>query len=217
MNKNIITRMISAIVIGVIFAIAVFVFRPLFDIILYIIAIFMLIEWYNMTKDSLNYSLLGQIFIPIPIAALLFLSYYDESGWVLATYFCIIWSVDSMSMFGGKFIGGRKLAPTISPNKTISGLLCGIISAVIIVNCLRSLSIYQLPEPLVLSPLKFTIYTVILAGAAQLSDLLISLFKRKFNIKDTGKIIPGHGGMLDRFDSIILTAPLLAIYLFGQF
>ncbi|GAB4165753.1 MAG: phosphatidate cytidylyltransferase [Rickettsiaceae bacterium] len=212
MKNNIVIRLISGLILGSLFLVAIFWVRPLLYVIFYLIAALMLIEWYNMTKTSKLHNLLGQVIIPIPIASLLLISYFDHHGWLLLTYFCIIWSVDTMAMFGGKLIGGAKLAPTISPNKTISGLIFGVTSAVIVVNVLTMLPAYQLPAVITLSNLKLSIYTTILGLIAQLSDLTISIFKRKFNIKDTGTIIPGHGGALDRFDSIILTAPIVAVF-----
>jgi len=217
MNKeNIITRCISGLIIGAIFITAIFVFRPLFYILFYVIAGLMLLEWYNMTKDSKFCTILGQLLIPLPIASLLFLSYIDQNGWLLFTFFIIIWSVDTMAMFGGKLIGGPKLAPKLSPNKTISGLATGVISAIIITNIISYIPSYHLPYNFLESSLALSIFVLIIGITAQISDLLVSYFKRKFNIKDSGTIIPGHGGMLDRFDSIILTAPLVVLYFIGH-
>jgi phosphatidate cytidylyltransferase len=119
----------------------------------------------------------------------------------------LIWSVDTMAMIGGKILQGPKLAPSISPNKTISGLLTGVISAVIIV-----IIIWQKNNLLINNIYNVCLYTMLLAVMAQVSDLLVSFFKRKFKVKDSGNIIPGHGGVLDRFDSIILTAPIIFLY-----
>jgi len=213
-KKNLRIRCISAFIIGAIFITAIFVFRPLFYVLLYTIATFMLIEWYNMTKNSTTcHKILGQVLIPLPIASILFMSYLDSTGWLLLIYFTIIWSVDSMALFGGKLIGGRKLAPNLSPNKTISGLFTGVTSAIIITNILTYISNYQAPDIFINSCVSPSIFAFVIGITAQISDLLISFFKRKFNLKDTGTIIPGHGGMLDRFDSIILTAPLVIMIL----
>lgn len=213
-KKNLGIRCISAFIIGAIFIIAIFAFRPLFYVLFYMVAAFMLIEWYNMTKNSTTYyTILGQILIPLPVASILFISCIDSTGWLLFTYFAIIWSVDSMAMFGGKLIGGRKLAPKLSPNKTISGLLIGVSSAIIITNILTYISNYQTPSIFIDSCVSPSIFALVIGITAQISDLFISFFKRKFHLKDTGTIIPGHGGMLDRFDSIILTAPLVMVIL----
>lgn len=212
MNKqNFITRSISAMFIGIVFFISVFIFRPFFYILFTVIAAIMLSEWYNMTKDSKISLALGQLIIPIPISSLMILSYIDNTGWILFLFFAAIWSVDMMAMVGGSIIKGPKLAPTLSPKKTISGLLSGVMSAIIMVNILTFIPYYKLPYPMEISNSLLSIFTLIIAFIAQASDLFISYFKRKFNIKDTGTIIPGHGGMLDRFDSIILTAPIVLL------
>jgi len=215
-KKNLLIRCLSGLVLGCFFIVAIFVVRPLFYIAIYSIAVVMLLEWYNITKTSLYHNLLGLLAIPIPIASLLLISYIDRSGWLLMTFFCIIWSVDIMAMFGGKLIGGPKLAPKTSPNKTISGLIIGVSSAIISVNILTLIPEYSLPYMVAESNISLSFFALIIGIIAQISDLSISLLKRKFSIKDTGTIIPGHGGALDRFDSIILTAPLIALYLLNN-
>ena len=211
-KKNILTRSASGIFIGLVFIVAIFLFRPLMYVLLYSIAALMLFEWYDMTRSSKLFNALGQVIIPLPIAALLLISYIDQTGWLLFTFFTIIWSVDVMAMFGGKLVQGPKLAPKLSPNKTVSGLIIGVLSAVIIVNLLTLIPNYDLPYMLFTSNISLSILCLTIGITAQASDLLVSYFKRKFNVKDTGTIIPGHGGMLDRFDSIILTAPLVVLY-----
>ena len=176
----------------------------------------MLFEWYNITKTSIYHNLIGLLAIPIPIASLLLISYIDQTGWLLMTFFCIVWRVDVMAMFGGKLIGGPKLAPKTSPNKTVSGLVIGVLSAIISVNILTLISGYTLPYMIDISNISLSFFALVIGVIAQISDLSVSLIKRKFKIKDTGTIIPGHGGALDRFDSIILTAPLIALYLINR-
>ena len=217
MNKrNLLIRCLSGLLLGCFFIVAIFVFRPLFYIAIYGIAAVMLLEWYNITKSSLYHNLIGLIAIPIPIASLLLISYIDRTGWLLMTFFCIIWSVDVMAMFGGKLVGGPKLASKTSPNKTISGLIIGVASAIISLNILTLIPAYSLPYMIAKSNVSLSFFALIIGVTAQISDLSISLLKRKFKIKDTGTIIPGHGGALDRFDSIILTAPLIALYLLNN-
>ena len=217
MNKrNVLFRCRSGLALGCFFIVAIFFLRPLFYIAIYSIAAVMLFEWYNITKTSIYHNLIGLLAIPIPIASLLLISYVDQTGWLLMTFFCIIWSVDIMAMFGGKLIGGPKLAPKTSPNKTISGLLIGVSSAIISVNILTLISDYKLPYMIDKSNISLSLFALIIGIIAQISDLSVSLIKRKFKIKDSGTIIPGHGGALDRFDSIILTAPLIALYLINR-
>lgn len=166
----------------------------------------MLLEWYDMTRSSLVCSLVGQVMIPVSISALLLISHIDHSGWMIFSYFCMIWTVDTMAMIGGKIIKGPKFAPVISPNKTISGLIIGVTSSTIVINILNmKFNLFSV------SFMTVSIFCLGISFIAQCSDLFVSYFKRKFHIKDTGSIIPGHGGVLDRFDSIILTSPLVVI------
>ena len=101
---------------------------------------------------------------------------------------CIVWATDSGAYLAGMNFGKRKLAPTVSPNKTFEGALGGILGA---------------------------IFAIFFSIAGQFGDLLESSIKRHFGVKDSGKFIPGHGGVLDRFDSMLLVFPIM--HLFGLF
>ena len=168
----------------------------------------MLSEWYNMTYSSIPYLLIGLIIIPIPISLLIFLSMEDTNRWLIMLYFCIMWSVDTFAMIGGKTFKGAKLARNLIL-KTWSGLVTGVLSAGLVAVLVSFIPNFYIENYYFSNKIYLFIISCILALIAQLSDLFISYFKRKFNIKDSGDIIPGHGGVLDRFDSIILTAPIL--------
>ncbi len=208
-KSNIVVRILSALVIGPVFIIAIMFIKSLFYILMLLIAVGMLYEWYQMTKSSFSYGLLGFIMIPIPIISLVIIAIEDKNRWLLLLYFTIIWSVDVFAMIGGKNIGGAKLAPKISPNKTCSGLITGVLASGVTAFLLSLMPGFDLPTYYLLNKRHLIIAAFCLALIAQMSDLFISYFKRKFAIKDSGTIIPGHGGVLDRFDSIILTAPIL--------
>jgi len=207
-------RILSGLVIGLIFVTSIIWIPQLFNIIILLVSIGMLIEWYMMTKSSILFLLLGIPIISIPITSLLLVNSIDSSRFILLIYFIIIWSVDTFAMLGGKTIGGPKLARYISPNKTWSGLFTGIIGAtfisVLFCNFLN-FSIYNYYFSNIISVI---LTSMLISLVAQLSDLFISYFKRKFKIKDSGYIIPGHGGLLDRFDSIIFTAPILFVIVY---
>lgn len=177
-----------------------------FNSFLLIIAALMLGEWYDMTKASTFHLLLGFIIIPPSIVSLILINLSDYKYYVLL-YFACIWATDSLAMLGGKKLKGPKLAPSLSPNKTISGLIAGVIASIIM-----SIIIGKY-ENLNVDLVRLATIGLLIALLAQMSDLFISYFKRKFGIKDTGKLIPGHGGILDRFDSIILSAPILYGYI----
>ncbi len=212
-RSNIVVRILSALVIGPVFIIAIMFIKSLFNIVMLLIAIIMLYEWYQMTKSSFSHILLGFVIIPIPTISLIIIATEDKNRWLLLLYFIIIWSVDIFAMIGGKNIGGPKLTPKISPNKTWSGLIIGVLASGLTAFLLSLVPSFDLPTDYLLNKRHLIIAAICLALIAQMSDLFISYFKRKFAIKDTGTIIPGHGGVLDRFDSIILTAPILFLLL----
>lgn len=121
--------------------------------------------------------------------------------------FGTIWLSDSLAMWIGKVFGKRKLAPTVSPNKTIAGFVGGMAGGVIVSVLLY---FWLLSD--------FNIVALIFAGllvsfVGQLGDLVESCWKRSIGIKDSSAIIPGHGGILDRFDSLLFAAPVLYLYL----
>ncbi|WP_341789356.1 phosphatidate cytidylyltransferase [Rickettsia endosymbiont of Polydrusus tereticollis] len=207
-------RILSAMVLGPLFIVAILWLKPLFYVLMILVAIGMLCEWYDMTSSSLLHLLTGLVVIPLPIGSLILLHARDNNQWLILLYFVIIWSVDTFAMIGGKIVGGLRLAPKISPKKTWSGLIVGVISAGFITVFVN----YYFLHSYFSRAYYLFIISCSLALTAQLSDLFVSYFKRKFNIKDSGTIIPGHGGVLDRFDSIILTAPiLLFLYLYDYF
>ena len=110
---------------------------------------------------------------------------------------------DIFAYFGGYFLGKHKLCPTISPKKTIEGSLCGMLASVILCTAFGGIF---------MDSGRLLAYAVTgLAGGifSQFGDLTASVFKRKMGIKDYGNLIPGHGGIMDRFDSVLFTAPMV--------
>lgn len=122
--------------------------------------------------------------------------------WVLYTL-CIVWAADSGAYFVGRALGRRKLAPRVSPGKTWAGFWGGLASAAL-------LGLFV--APLLGQPrLALAGVTVVVALFSVVGDLTESLLKRHAGVKDSGNLIPGHGGMLDRFDSLLAASPLLAL------
>ncbi len=119
----------------------------------------------------------------------------------------IIWATDSGAYFIGRAIGKRKLWPEISPNKTVEGFIGGIVCALIVGT------LFSLFSNIPASMLKLIIITAILSVFGQMGDLVESALKRHFDVKDSGKILPGHGGILDRFDSLLFVWPLISYLL----
>jgi phosphatidate cytidylyltransferase len=122
----------------------------------------------------------------------------------------VIWSTDSGAYFVGKSIGKNKLWPQISPNKTIEGFLGGIASAIVAAIIFQFAAItFQFVQPLPVSFGIIIISAMAVSIFGQLGDLVESAFKRHYDVKDSGKILPGHGGVLDRFDSLLFALPIL--------
>ncbi|MBP3384843.1 MAG: phosphatidate cytidylyltransferase [Firmicutes bacterium] len=113
---------------------------------------------------------------------------------------------DIMAYFTGMLLGKHKLCPKISPKKTIEGSIGGILGSVILCAAFSAIFVPQL--------LVHSIIIGVLGGIiSQFGDLTASIFKRKMGIKDYGNLIPGHGGILDRFDSVLFTAPMVYYYI----
>lgn len=120
------------------------------------------------------------------------------------------WVCDTFAYFVGKFFGKHKLIPEISPKKTIEGSIGGIVFTVI-GFAVYGLMVNNIFEDANLNYVKLCILGLVLSIVSQIGDLVASSVKRQYDIKDYGSIFPGHGGVLDRFDSVMLTAPTLYI------
>ncbi|OJG45156.1 phosphatidate cytidylyltransferase [Enterococcus hermanniensis] len=130
---------------------------------------------------------------------------------ILLFAFFIVWSTDIGAYMIGRQIGKHKLWPEISPNKTIEGALGGIASAVVVAI------IFFLVQPAVFhhNLVTIIIFTLIFSIVGQFGDLVESAIKRHYDVKDSGNILPGHGGILDRFDSMLFVFPMM--HLLGLF
>lgn len=146
---------------------------------------------------------LGIVYCGLPVMALMLIRRQEEWGldwtiWALA----LVWATDIGAYFAGRSIGGPKLAPAISPNKTWAGLIGGVLTAsllAIVMN--RQFGL----------PWRMTLATPALAVLAQAGDLYESHLKRRAGVKDSGNILPGHGGILDRLDGLVPVAPAAAL------
>lgn len=197
---NVQKRIISAAIMIPFALYAIFYSKDLFIFLALALTILMTSEWLEMIKqmpDQRKWQIIGFFYILIPIYATIKIRFFDAD--ILFWMFAIIWVTDICAFFTGKALGGKKLAPSISPNKTVSGLV-GAVIACALIGLVSSLMFVG-------SSIFFIIISILLSLIEQASDLLESKFKRIFGVKDSGNIIPGHGGVLDRMDGIMLTAP----------
>jgi phosphatidate cytidylyltransferase len=129
-----------------------------------------------------------------------------EGSWLILLFLLIVWAADTGAYFTGKTFGKRKLAPHISPGKTQAGLLGGLVAAPLVALLASNLMPITSIEPFQLIILSLVTTLVSVGG-----DLMISLHKRTSGFKDSSKLLPGHGGILDRVDSLIAAAPFFAL------
>lgn len=132
-----------------------------------------------------------------------------EIGFLMVMFvMTMIWATDIGAYMLGMRFGKNKLAPVISPNKSVEGAIGGILTAVTV-----ALVFVQFYNPLNFSIPIVVIIAILLSIVGQLGDLTESAYKRYFGVKDSGKLLPGHGGILDRFDSTLFVMPLFQIIL----
>ncbi len=158
---------------------------------------------------NIAYTLLGTLYLSLPLFLFYLLSLHGENGYdyhIILGFFFLLWSSDTGAYFAGKFLGKHKLFERISPKKTWEGFFGGMAFALLVAVLLSKYFI-------VFSLTKWIIVALIIIVAGALGDLVESLFKRSIQIKDSGAILPGHGGFLDRFDGLFIAAPFVYLYL----
>jgi phosphatidate cytidylyltransferase len=160
-----------------------------------------------------RWSAVGIAYIGLPCIALIWLRRNPDPasglGWVL-WLFAVVWSTDVGAYVAGRLIGGPKLAPSVSPNKTWAGLGGGMVAAVLVALMAVLWGGGRPPDALVVA-------SAALAVVSQAGDLTESALKRRFGVKDAGQLIPGHGGALDRLDGMLFAAPaMVALVVFVE-
>ena len=213
MSKELIKRILSSIILATLalyFILTGSFHFILFTIICLLVAMY---EWHKMTR-KLNYKILGFIFLLFS-----FFTFYESlTDYYLGIFVLLICvATDVGGYLFGKTFKGPKLTK-ISPNKTYSGMIGGYFLSIISIN-------FFLSNSHIASPTNITkdifIFVLLISTVSQLGDIIISYFKRLSKIKNTGKIIPGHGGLLDRVDGMVFAFPfsyfILSINLFEFF
>lgn len=143
----------------------------------------------------------GEVYVGLPVLALLVLRDQDN-GLLLAFWaMALVWACDIGAYFAGRTLGGPRLMPAVSPNKTWAGLLGGVLGAGVFALVLMCLGLDW----------RLVLATPLLAVLAQAGDLYESWLKRRVGVKDSGNLLPGHGGVLDRLDGLVPVAPVAAL------
>ncbi|MGE5507384.1 MAG: phosphatidate cytidylyltransferase [Chitinophagales bacterium] len=146
---------------------------------------------------------LGAVYVGYPLG--LAERLWAASPWLVAGGFMLIWADDILAYFVGVNLGKHRLAPQVSPKKSLEGSLGGIAGAVIVALLIRNRLGLGIPQAAVTG--------LAVAVAGQAGDLVESALKRESGVKDSGRLLPGHGGLLDRFDSSLLAFPVLYVLL----
>ena len=183
----------------------------------------MVAELYLKQPDPVNdwaYTMMSQLYIALPFSMLSVLAFQsDDTGihytWMVPlSVFVFLWINDTGAYLCGSLLGRHKLFPRISPGKSWEGSIGGGVLVVLVALLVWYLSEHYEENPLGLSAIEWAGLglTVVIFGTW--GDLVESLFKRTIGIKDSGNILPGHGGMLDRFDSSLMAIPAAVVYLY---
>ena len=222
-SEKIITHKIFAIIFSVLLFLYTFLFVQKiipFEYIIFFPALLFLIFVFEIFKKSkpfqnISYTLLGIVYIAVPFSLLNFFVFPDITGnnftyKIITGFFVLIWAYDIGAYFFGSLLGKHLFFKRISPKKTWEGTIGGFLFSLFM-----SITVYYLFNTLKIYD--WLIIAAIASLGAILGDLTESMFKRASNTKDSGKIMPGHGGILDRFDSALFSIPFVLIYIFLRF
>lgn len=182
-----------------------------------IIGILSLAEYYRLIKGSSTFRYksipyaLGTLYIALPIALIT-----QIDPMMVVTFLTIVWANDTGAFIVGSTIGKHKMMPKISPKKSWEGFFGGLVFAIGVAVVWYSLywneSFGYLFQDSLVIRLRWIAFGAVISLAAVMGDMIESKFKRTIGVKDSGSLIPGHGGMLDRFDATLLAAPFAWIF-----
>lgn len=180
-------------------------------------------ELYVKNEDPINcwaYTMLGQMYVALPLSMINVLAFHSDMDGIFYTYdiplcvFIFLWVSDTGAYCCGSLFGKHKLFPRVSPGKSWEGSIGGAVFVIAAAVLVWYLIDKNSLEPLGMGVAEWIGLGLVVVLFGTWGDLVESLFKRTLGIKDSGNILPGHGGMLDRFDSSLLAIPAAVIYLF---
>ncbi len=175
-----------------------------FIFLILVLLMFTVLTKNSFTFDEVGFVILSSVYVGFGFHFLILTREIPDVGMYLVFFVLfLIWTTDSGAYFAGRSLGKHKLWPDISPKKTIEGSIGGIVAALIVGTIF-----YQL-VPIFPNYLTALLIMVVASTFGQLGDLVESALKRHYAVKDSGNVLPGHGGILDRFDSLIYVMPIL--------
>lgn len=166
----------------------------------------LLVSHAKLSFASVGLAAFSAVVVPYALSALVRILAMEQGRFLIIVSFILAFTSDSGAYFAGRFFGKHKLAPVISPKKTIEGLIGGVVSCVIFM--IGYGLVLHFCFDFTVNYLNAAVYGVVGSLASVVGDLVFSVAKRQTGIKDYGKLMPGHGGVLDRFDSTVVVAPL---------
>ena len=174
----------------------------------------MALSWVSKFPTHTNWygrklAFMGMVILVASITAMF--SLWQQSPWWLLYVFLLVWCADSGAYFVGRKLGRRKMAPNVSPNKSMEGLAGGVVTGLLVVI---GISVFML-KLTGIALIAFIALSVVTILISVLGDLFESMLKRRANVKDSGTILPGHGGILDRIDSLLSATPIFALGFLG--
>lgn len=162
--------------------------------------------------SKVSETLVGVTYVAVSFTSLSLIRYINHNFGVflVVLVFVISWTCDTAAFAVGSLIGKHKLIPEISPKKTVEGAIGGVVFSALLC-ALYGLGLDLVIEKIQVNYLYLILFGIILSVVSQLGDLIASLIKREYDVKDYGRIFPGHGGVLDRFDSVLAVSTILLI------
>jgi len=151
--------------------------------------------------QNMGVTVIGLFYVILPFVLINVMRLNTDNFWPVLSIFILTWCSDTFAYLVGRKIGKRKLFERISPNKSWEGFVGGLLFSV-----LAGLIIAYFTDD---SFVKYTVYGIVISSFGTLGDLVESMLKRSLKIKDSGTILPGHGGLLDRFDAVIFVIPII--------
>jgi len=159
-------------------------------------------------RDTMEKAIVAPVYIVLPIAMLILIDMRPGGNLWIFFLLAVIFANDTGAFYAGKTLGRHKLYQEVSPNKTWEGAFGGIILGLIVAAVFLNIEPISIHEP----DLSIVALVLVLSVASQAGDLVESMIKRSYGIKDSGSILPGHGGILDRIDGLLFAIPVMYAY-----